>query len=75
MPGLVLGFLFASIIGGLVKISQAYDFPTPLAISLLWAGYQTIPPLLVGSCPAEACFEDLLASQGTFGITFLVLKR
>ena len=47
MPLLVLGFLIASIVGGLVKIGTAYTFPTPLAISILWAGYQAVPPFLV----------------------------
>ena len=47
MPTLVLAFLLASIVGGIIKISVAIDFPTPLAISLLWAGYQIIPPFLV----------------------------
>lgn len=47
MPCLVFGFLLASIIGGIVKISQSYDFPTPLAISILWAAYQAVPPFLV----------------------------
>lgn len=44
---IVIGWLGASIIGGIIKISLAYDFPTPLAISILWAGYQIIPPSLV----------------------------
>ena len=44
---IVIAWLAASIIGGIVKISKAYDFPTPLAISILWAAYQIIPPLLV----------------------------
>ena len=49
MPSLVFGFLLASIIGGIVKIIQSFDFPTPLAISILWASYQAVPPFLVSS--------------------------
>ncbi len=63
IPISVLGFLMASIVGGIVKISQDYDFPTPLAISILWAGYQAIPPFLVLTLTAEIqgpCVEQHL---------------
>lgn len=44
---LVIAWLATSITGGIIKIVNSYDFPTPLAISILWAGYQIIPPFLV----------------------------
>lgn len=60
MPTLVLGVLLASIIGGLVRIAQAYDIPTPLAISILWASYQAIPPFLVSAKILQARRSSLV---------------
>lgn len=47
MPMLVLAGLLASIVAGIVRVAGAQEFPTPLAISILWAGYQATPPALV----------------------------
>ena len=47
MPSLVCVALAASILAGLIKLFQGTYISTPLAISVLWAIYNIIPPLLV----------------------------
>ena len=51
MPGLTVIALGASIIAGMVKLFHGSYISTPLAISVLWALYNIIPPLLVGHVP------------------------
>lgn len=58
MPSLVAIALGASIIAGMVKLFNGSFISTPLAISVLWAIYNIIPPLLVRlelTCWAKAC--------------------
>ena len=44
---LVVAALGITIIAGLVKLFQGNYISTPLAISILWAMYNIIPPALV----------------------------
>ena len=46
--------LGASIIAGLIKLFSATYISTPLAISILWALYNIIPPCLV-RCLLKCC--------------------
>ena len=47
MPALTVIALGASILAGLIKLFHGAYISTPLAISVLWAIYNIIPPLLV----------------------------
>ena len=52
--------LGVTIIAGLVKLFSARYISTPLAISILWALYNIVPPALVG--PPSAVRRTLSAA-------------
>ena len=47
MPGACFCLLFATLIAGLVELGRSPTISSPLAISVLWAVYNMISPLLV----------------------------